>query len=99
MQFLDISVVHCYEEKLVFIYGEDITNVLSKYKGLPSIKKDIGNYRFLSIRPMNDGEVDNLEKLIVQRRKMSLKTVKERCYYSLNHNNSYTTFFSIVTIK
>ena len=92
---------HRYKEKSVFIYGEDVNDVLLIYGRLPSVKKDIRGYPFPTIRPVDDSEVSNLEGLIVQRRGISLKTVKENGYYFLDYNgdynNTYDSLLSIVT--
>ena len=91
--------VNClYKERLVFIYGKDINEVLSEYGRLPSVKKDIGTYPFPNIKPMDNNEVKCLEKLVVKRGRISFNEVRERGYYFLGNDN-YDSLLSIVTNK
>ena len=87
-----------YKERSVFIYSGNINDVLSIYGRLPSVKKAIGTYPFPGIRPMDDNEVGNLERLIVKRGKISFDSVKEKGYYFLGDDN-YAFLLSIVTNK
>ena len=66
---------HRYKERSVFIYGEDVNDVLFIYGRLPSVKKNIRGYPFPTIRPIGDSEVGNLEGLIVQRRETNSRTL------------------------
>lgn len=67
----------------VYIYAENVQEVLSRYHKMPGIKRDFSRHKncMPSMREMSDEEASDLEKAISSEGRKSLTKSKDTWYY------------------
>lgn len=66
---------------IAYIFANNITEVLNRYKFMPGVKRDPHKDKFPNISPLSVKDSQELEKIIVQEGRLPLDKAKKSWYY------------------
>jgi len=71
------------ETKTAYIFAEDISKVLDRYKTMPGVKRSlVKNTSFPNITSLSENDSIELEKRIIEEGRIKLSTARRTWYYN-----------------
>ena len=64
-----------------YIFAENLNEVLNRRKKMPGTKRTIGHKSFPNIRPLLEQEAHDLERYIINERRIDIEKAKRIWYY------------------